>query len=59
MLNTRFSGELGSKVRWTNLNPQKILETMKNLDTGFPYETLEQHMKRVILLVESLSILFK
>ncbi|XP_066906859.1 protein patched isoform X2 [Halyomorpha halys] len=41
-----FSGELGSKVRWTNLNPQKILETMKNLDTGFPYETLEQHMKR-------------
>ncbi|XP_014243671.1 protein patched [Cimex lectularius] len=37
---------LGSKVYWTNLNPQKLLETAKTFEIGFPYDTLEQHMKR-------------
>lgn len=34
-------------MRWTNLNPNKLVETMKTYDSGFPLDTLEQHMKRV------------
>lgn len=41
-----FSGA-GSKVRWTNLNPQKLMEQMKPSYESFPFSTLEQHMKRV------------
>lgn len=41
-----FSGA-GSKVRWTNLNPQKLMEQMKPSYESFPFRTLEQHMKRV------------
>lgn len=37
---------LGAKVRWTNLNPQKLVEEMKEYESVFPFETLEQHMKR-------------
>ncbi|XP_075216920.1 protein patched isoform X2 [Lycorma delicatula] len=39
---------VGSKVRWTNLNPQEMVEKMKQYEPGssFPFDTLEQHMKR-------------
>jgi hypothetical protein len=38
---------LGSKVRWTNLNPQALIRHMKSFNSGFPFETLEDYMKRV------------
>ncbi|KAF6216434.1 hypothetical protein GE061_000776 [Apolygus lucorum] len=38
---------IGNKVRWTNLNPNSLVETMKAYESsGFPLATLEQHMKR-------------
>uniref|UniRef100_A0A1B6DUL2 SSD domain-containing protein n=1 Tax=Clastoptera arizonana TaxID=38151 RepID=A0A1B6DUL2_9HEMI len=37
---------VGNKVKWTNLNPMKLMENLKSMDTGFSYSTLEQHMKR-------------
>lgn len=38
---------LGSKVRWTNLNPLKLVEQMKAFDFNFAFSTLEDYMKRV------------
>ncbi|GLH01274.1 Protein patched [Gryllus bimaculatus] len=38
---------LGAKVKWTNLNPLKIVEEMRNFDFHhFPFDTLEDYMKR-------------
>ncbi|KAK0164434.1 hypothetical protein PV328_003065 [Microctonus aethiopoides] len=33
-------------VQWTNLNPIKMLEQMKELPFMFPFKTLEEYMKR-------------
>jgi len=38
---------VGSKVRWTNLNPQKLIQHMKPFNLVFPFDTLEDYMKRV------------
>lgn len=38
---------VGSKVRWTNLNPQKLIQDMKSFNLAFPFDTLEDYMKRV------------
>jgi hypothetical protein len=38
---------VGSKVRWTNLNPQKLIQHMKSFNLAFPFDTLEDYMKRV------------
>ncbi|CAG2066900.1 unnamed protein product, partial [Timema podura] len=40
---------LGSKVRWTNLNPFKLIEQIKGFNFMFPFDTLEDFMKRVSL----------
>lgn len=37
---------VGSKVRWTNLNPQKLIQHMKSFNLVFPFDTLEDYMKR-------------
>nr|CAD7405278.1 unnamed protein product [Timema cristinae] len=37
---------LGSKVRWTNLNPFKLIEQIKGFNFMFPFDTLEDFMKR-------------
>ncbi|XP_023725439.1 protein patched [Cryptotermes secundus] len=37
---------VGSKVRWTNLNPQKLIQQMKPFGSAFPFDTLEDYMKR-------------
>ncbi|XP_063239039.1 protein patched [Bacillus rossius redtenbacheri] len=37
---------LGSKVRWTNLSPLHLIEQMKSLHFSFPFDTLEDYMKR-------------
>jgi hypothetical protein len=47
---------VGSKVRWTNLNPQTLIQHMKSFNSGFPFDTLEDYMKRVSVLL-SLSVL--
>lgn len=39
--------DVGSKVRWTNLNPQKLIQHMKSFNVVFPFDTLEDYMKRV------------
>jgi hypothetical protein len=38
---------VGSKVRWTNLNPQKLIQHMKSFNLAFSFDTLEDYMKRV------------
>ena len=38
---------LGSGVRWTNLHPQKLLDSMKSFNFNFPFDTLDDFMKRV------------
>jgi hypothetical protein len=38
---------VGSKVRWTNLNPQKLIQHIKSFNLVFPFDTLEDYMKRV------------
>ncbi|KAJ1530653.1 hypothetical protein ONE63_005525 [Megalurothrips usitatus] len=37
---------LGSKVRWTNLNPGKLVDQMKQFGYSFSFSTLEDYMKR-------------
>ncbi|XP_054278387.1 protein patched-like [Macrosteles quadrilineatus] len=39
---------VGTKVKWTNLNPLRLMDRMKNnYEPGsFPFSTLEQHLKR-------------
>ncbi|XP_067002180.1 protein patched [Anabrus simplex] len=37
---------VGTGVRWTNLNPQKMVEEMRTFDFMFPFDTLEEYMKR-------------
>ncbi|KAL0278830.1 UNVERIFIED_CONTAM: hypothetical protein PYX00_000524 [Menopon gallinae] len=37
---------IGSKVRWTNLNPLTLVEEMKIYDFTFPFKTLEDYLKR-------------
>ncbi|XP_046388102.1 protein patched [Ischnura elegans] len=37
---------VGSSVRWTNLNPEKMVAQMKEFNLQFPFETLEEFMKR-------------
>lgn len=34
------------KVQWTTLNPQQMLANMKELNQQFPFEILEQYLKR-------------
>nr|CAD7585590.1 unnamed protein product [Timema genevievae] len=41
-----FDIVLGSKVRWTNLNPFKLIEQIKGFNFMFPFDTLEDFMKR-------------
>lgn len=42
-----FSGPKNSQyIRWTSLNPTKILQQMKNAGYSFPFELLEDYMKR-------------
>nr|CAD7573268.1 unnamed protein product [Timema californicum] len=43
---------LGSKVRWTNLNPFKLIEQIKGFNFMFPFDTLEDFMKRRLTLKE-------
>lgn len=38
---------LGSGIRWTNLHPQRLLESMKSFNFNFPFDTLDDFMKRV------------
>ncbi|PSN39179.1 Protein patched [Blattella germanica] len=38
--------DVGSKVRWTNLNPHLLLQQIKSFDVAFPFDTLEDYMKR-------------
>ncbi|XP_021939583.1 protein patched isoform X2 [Zootermopsis nevadensis] len=37
---------VGSKVRWTNLNPQTLIQHMKSFSLAFPFATLEDYLKR-------------
>ncbi|KAI9550392.1 putative hedgehog receptor patched [Daphnia sinensis] len=37
---------LGSGIRWTNLHPQRLLESMKSFNFNFPFDTLDDFMKR-------------
>ncbi|KAK6617228.1 hypothetical protein RUM44_005559 [Polyplax serrata] len=37
---------IGSKVKWTNLNPLTLVEKMKTFDFTFPFKTLEDYLKR-------------
>ncbi|XP_071455100.1 protein patched [Hetaerina americana] len=37
---------VGSSVRWTNLNPEKMVAQMKEFNLLFPFDTLEDFMKR-------------
>ncbi|XP_015587157.1 protein patched isoform X2 [Cephus cinctus] len=39
-------GEISRTVQWTSLNPTEMLERIKTLQTGFPFKTLEDYMKR-------------
>ena len=38
---------LGSGIRWSNLHPQRLLESMKSFNFNFPFDTLDDFMKRV------------
>ena len=38
---------LGSGIRWTNLHPQRLVESMKSFNFNFPFDTLDDFMKRV------------
>lgn len=38
----RFNGS----VKWTSLNPQSMLDDMKELYTKFPFDIIEQYMQR-------------
>lgn len=38
---------LGSGIRWTNLHPQRLLDSMKSFNFNFPFDTLDDFMKRV------------
>lgn len=38
---------VGTKTRWTNLNPLKLVEEMKQFYFNFAFSTLEDYMKRV------------
>lgn len=40
-----FSGFAG-KIQWTSLNPQNMLADMKSLHYQFPFDTIQQYMKR-------------
>lgn len=42
-----FDRMLGSGIRWTNLHPQRLLESMKSFNFNFPFDTLDDFMKRV------------
>ncbi len=42
---------VGSGIRWTNLHPQKLFESMKSFNFNFPFETLDDFMKRVSSLI--------
>lgn len=42
LLNRGFNG----KVQWTSLNPQQMLSSMKALNQQFPFDMLEQYLKR-------------
>lgn len=37
---------MGSKVKWTNLNPVQLVEDMKKLEFNFDYHTLENYFRR-------------
>ncbi|XP_022167571.1 protein patched isoform X2 [Myzus persicae] len=38
---------VGSGVKWTNLNPQSLMKSIKAMgDTNFPFDMLETYMKR-------------
>nr|XP_029724560.1 protein patched-like [Aedes albopictus] len=37
---------LANKVQWTSLNPQNLLKDIKAQNYQFPFDTLEQYMKR-------------
>ena len=38
---------LGSGIRWTNLHPQRLLDSVKSFNFNFPFDTLDDFMKRV------------
>lgn len=40
-----YSG-LQHKLRWTHLNPQEVLEEVRNMKFQFPLSTMEAYMKR-------------
>jgi len=48
MKNIYFSG-FGGKIQWTSLNPHDLLKNMKSLNYQFPFDTLEQYMKRAAI----------
>nr|CAD7410068.1 unnamed protein product [Timema poppensis] len=48
---------LGSKVRWTNLNPFKLIEQIKGFNFMFPFDTLEDFMKRGSLVSSNATVL--
>ena len=41
-----FSG-VDTSLKWTNLNPRQLIETLKNFKYYFPYETIEDLLDRV------------
>ncbi|KAJ9578984.1 hypothetical protein L9F63_024909, partial [Diploptera punctata] len=38
--------DVSPKLRWTNLNPHKLVQQMRTFDMVFPFDTLEDYMKR-------------
>ncbi|XP_025196368.1 protein patched isoform X2 [Melanaphis sacchari] len=38
---------VGNGIKWTNLNPQSLMKSIKNIEnTNFPFDMLEAYMKR-------------
>ena len=42
----RGGTHISKYLKWTNLNPTRMLEEMKTVGFNFPFKTLEDYMKR-------------
>lgn len=45
-MNVQYFSGFAGKVQWTSLNPQNMLANMRSLHYQFPFDTIQQYMKR-------------